>query len=478
MTAQPSSGWEEGLLEKGLQCPICIEFLCAPLKLGCGHTFCRLCLLQSTRLAPDGRRCPECRTAIEIRDPIGHPVDEAVDSQIRTLVPPALLAARKESDAQLLESLVAQDKQNLPIFYMHGVASKPGQRVQLHFFEPRYKVLIRRAWEGNHRFVCTQSSPCEGDVGLIVQVELATFLPDGRANIRGHGVELTKLKRVWVERHTGGLFYAEVAEMQKSLRASASRVDRLESRSQRSASSRPQLENSEQREAHARDRMRNAISQGAPEYNNGRVQTCVEIYTEATRQILQDLDTESHMALRLRLGLQLARRASHGDDADAAAWALRHAFDEVLLRESPSRPPAMQPMLLQDTELPIFYMSNNIQVDEPVHLNFFEPRYRVLAQEVWDSNDKLFLYARTVPSVGAAAILVSVEQCRRDDNGHSHVEGCAIAKVRLGRVRQDAAKGGLYFACCSYGESRGLTASSSRADDANTVDVKCCCVVQ
>ena len=32
----------------------------------------------------------------------------------------------------------------------------PGAPISLHFFEPRYKILIRRAWEGNRVFVWAQ----------------------------------------------------------------------------------------------------------------------------------------------------------------------------------------------------------------------------------------------------------------------------------------------------------------------------------
>merc|ERR1719265_776309 len=43
------------------QCPVCISFLCDPLTASCGHLFCRICLIKSTRLSPTGRLCPLCR---------------------------------------------------------------------------------------------------------------------------------------------------------------------------------------------------------------------------------------------------------------------------------------------------------------------------------------------------------------------------------------------------------------------------------
>ena len=48
-----------------LTCPICLDVLFEPLTLRCGHSFCRACLLGSTKLAPDGRCCPQCRRAAQ-----------------------------------------------------------------------------------------------------------------------------------------------------------------------------------------------------------------------------------------------------------------------------------------------------------------------------------------------------------------------------------------------------------------------------
>lgn len=41
-----------------VDCPICCEHMTEPLLLQCTHSFCRLCLLKSTRLSPAGRQCP------------------------------------------------------------------------------------------------------------------------------------------------------------------------------------------------------------------------------------------------------------------------------------------------------------------------------------------------------------------------------------------------------------------------------------
>ena len=91
-----------------------------------------------------------------------------------------------------------------------------GAAVALHFFEPRYKILIRRAWEGHRLFIYTAGVPRPGSRGVIVRVDQARFLPDGRANILGRGVRQVELDQTWVEDGTGGLFCTDVADVPES----------------------------------------------------------------------------------------------------------------------------------------------------------------------------------------------------------------------------------------------------------------------
>mmetsp|Transcript_36293 Transcript_36293/g.40409 ORF Transcript_36293/g.40409 Transcript_36293/m.40409 type:complete len:442 (-) Transcript_36293:66-1391(-) len=214
-----------------LHCAICLDFLYEPLTLQCHHSFCRVCLLQSTKQAPDGRSCPQCRATItNIKDPINHPTDAVITAKIVAIansnssssnsnsISINRIQERKVESTQLLELLKKQSEEMIPVFIMRGCnSSGPGSRVNLHFFEPRYKVLIRRAWEGNRKFLWVERTPANSGRsttgrmpinGLLVHVETARFLTDGRANIVGRGVERITYPHCWIENGTQGLWYA------------------------------------------------------------------------------------------------------------------------------------------------------------------------------------------------------------------------------------------------------------------------------
>jgi len=97
-----------------------------------------------------------------------------------------------------------------------------GDEVTLRLFEPRYKILIQRAWASDKTFVFCARPPMwtashtaynlrtdeepEDDGCVSVVVEHATFGPDGGAEILGRAVAPVTLLDVQLEPHTGGLF--------------------------------------------------------------------------------------------------------------------------------------------------------------------------------------------------------------------------------------------------------------------------------
>jgi hypothetical protein len=159
-------GWEEELA-----CSICLEFLWDPVKLGCGHHFCRCCLLRTMQLSPDGGRCPNCRAKIDV-DPNDLEADADLLAAVHTKVPADERLLRSESARRELEQLRAVQVHTIPIFAMSpGV--RPGDPVSLNLFEPRYREMARRimAPGGNKLFVFVGSVPASGASGCLVLVE-------------------------------------------------------------------------------------------------------------------------------------------------------------------------------------------------------------------------------------------------------------------------------------------------------------------
>ena len=202
----------------GCGCPVCLSFLVEPLTLRCGHSFCRLCLIQSTTLSPDGRSCPLCRSEVDIHDPATHAASEALEIAVRAAVDGDDYEARRAAHAAALAELRVKQATELPIFFMHP-GTRVGGTVGLHLFEPRYKVLIRRAWEGGKEFVYCGCVPRVGAPGVVVRVDDAHFFPDGRCCIRGVGVRRVELGATWIEDGTGGLFITRVRDPAAAERA-------------------------------------------------------------------------------------------------------------------------------------------------------------------------------------------------------------------------------------------------------------------
>ncbi|XP_027726480.1 tripartite motif-containing protein 43-like [Vombatus ursinus] len=46
--------------QREITCSICRSYLCEPVTIGCGHSFCRACLSWSWRVATQASSCPEC----------------------------------------------------------------------------------------------------------------------------------------------------------------------------------------------------------------------------------------------------------------------------------------------------------------------------------------------------------------------------------------------------------------------------------
>ena len=97
-----------------------------------------------------------------------------------------------------------------PIFYYNQPGER-GQPLGLHLFEPRYRLMIKRAWSSHRQFVFMPNfvnyQVEHGHVGFVVQLTNCHVEPDGRAMIEGMMCHPVQVIFHWVEANTGELHY-------------------------------------------------------------------------------------------------------------------------------------------------------------------------------------------------------------------------------------------------------------------------------
>ena len=89
----------------------------------------------------------------------------------------------------------------LPIFAMHARLAI-GRSFGMHFFEPRYRWLVRRAVDASAdhpQFCYCTTTPRDGGLGYVCGLLQPSILPDGRANVGVLPQARYRLLRVWTE---------------------------------------------------------------------------------------------------------------------------------------------------------------------------------------------------------------------------------------------------------------------------------------
>jgi hypothetical protein len=116
-----------------------------------------------------------------------------------------------------------------PIFFMPGVVGL-GQTYGLHFFEPRYRLLIAEVMRGQPLearnngpiqipayFVHANHGPLEPTIpAVMVQVVKCRIYPDGRADVLLLPVRYVWIERVWARPNSGQLFEGQCLKMGKA----------------------------------------------------------------------------------------------------------------------------------------------------------------------------------------------------------------------------------------------------------------------
>ncbi|KAI0976210.1 insulin-induced protein-domain-containing protein [Xylaria arbuscula] len=180
-----------------MDCQVCYALFLDPMTTTCGHTYCRTCI---HRILDHSDLCPICRRAISVQpqaSPRTAPSNRRLVSMINGFWSD-LVALR--SQAYRLEQQANHDGFDVPIFVC--TLSFPSMPLFLHVFEPRYRLMIRRAVESDRTFgmVLGKTAPGPGEpafmeLGVLLRIVNIEFFPDGRSLLETIGVSRFRITR-------------------------------------------------------------------------------------------------------------------------------------------------------------------------------------------------------------------------------------------------------------------------------------------
>ncbi|KAF2813693.1 uncharacterized protein BDZ99DRAFT_506630 [Mytilinidion resinicola] len=177
---------------KELDCHVCYNLMLEPTTTPCGHTFCRKCL---ARVLDHANLCPVCRRSLSLPPSlVSQPSNGRLVDLLNSLCPEVMTA---RAAAVKLEESLEGTALNTPLFVC--TLSLPATPTFLHVFEPRYRLMMRRALDGNRQFgmvMYNRSRAPQGDLGNVPFMEYGTILEitnvqilgDGRSYVESRGV--------------------------------------------------------------------------------------------------------------------------------------------------------------------------------------------------------------------------------------------------------------------------------------------------
>lgn len=182
-----------------LDCQVCYSLVLDPLTTPCGHTFCRTCV---SRVLNHSNLCPTCRRKLPMVTLIENDPGNITLSRLIESFFPAELTSRVEA-SKFSEDSIINGKEWIPLFVC--TLSFPLMPTYLHVFEPRYRLMIRRALQnGDRKFGMVSPNRThsrQGELGVssfmqygtLLVIDRFEMLPDGRSFIRTVGVSRFKV---------------------------------------------------------------------------------------------------------------------------------------------------------------------------------------------------------------------------------------------------------------------------------------------
>ena len=182
-----------------LDCQVCYALMLDPVTTSCGHTFCRKCV---ARVLDHSKMCPICRRTLRLPPDVRKVPANYRLSKLLLGLCPDLVAARAEVAAQ--EETLALMERSVPLFIC--TLGYPSMPTFLHIFEPRYRLMIRRAMEsGDRKFgmlMYNMRGAPQGDLGptpfmlygTLLFIDDMRLMADGRSLIETTGKSKFRVK--------------------------------------------------------------------------------------------------------------------------------------------------------------------------------------------------------------------------------------------------------------------------------------------
>jgi len=176
------------------ECQVCVQLLVDPITSPCGHSFCRNCL---ARAYDHSSKCPLCRSDLP---PLPYFNRERTNLALQSVIETAFPTLAAERASSIREDELAH-LANVPIFIC--TTAWPGIPTFLHIFEPRYRLMMRRALESPSRefgmvLPARDGSGGVNEYGTMLRITSCNVMEDGRSIVHSVGTWRFKIIERWM----------------------------------------------------------------------------------------------------------------------------------------------------------------------------------------------------------------------------------------------------------------------------------------
>ena len=162
-----------------LDCSLCLKLFHEPITLGCGHTFCRVCIASALRV---NKSCPLCRAPCYM-NPRRAGVSFIIQRLIRSRYPGEHTARLQEAEEDEEDSYLS----NLGLFILPDASMLfPGTPLTLMVFEPRYLQLMDICLEHSIPFGAQDAT--DASRGATISITRSERMPDGTMLVSGAAI--------------------------------------------------------------------------------------------------------------------------------------------------------------------------------------------------------------------------------------------------------------------------------------------------